>query len=202
MSEHGVVRWRRIDLSHLIETRFGIHLAERSVGDLLRRLGFRRLSARPRHTGHDAAAKEAHKRSDRRRSPATRPWQTNRTLVARRSAGRPTGNAAPALGKAGRRPSAPRDYRYKWAHIFGAGPWHTGAALVLPFVNAAAMNRILNLPRPIDLAQGGRLAPCHSLHCGSKHRRALGGLNPYDKSAADPQHLVFGDPTPHQRATL
>ena len=31
-------------------------LAERSVGDVLRRLGFRRLSARPRHPGHDAAA--------------------------------------------------------------------------------------------------------------------------------------------------
>ena len=43
LSEHGVVRWQRIDLSHLIETRFGIDLAERSVGDLLRRLGFRRL---------------------------------------------------------------------------------------------------------------------------------------------------------------
>ena len=27
LSEHGVVRWRRIDLSHLIETRFGNHLA-------------------------------------------------------------------------------------------------------------------------------------------------------------------------------
>src|SRR5271156_255098 len=37
LSEHGVVRWRRIDLSHLIKTRFGIHLAERSVGDLLLR---------------------------------------------------------------------------------------------------------------------------------------------------------------------
>jgi hypothetical protein len=61
LSEHGVVRWRRIDLSRVIETRFGVHLAERSVGALLRRLGFRRLSARPRHPGHDAAAQEAHK---------------------------------------------------------------------------------------------------------------------------------------------
>jgi Winged helix-turn helix len=57
LSEHGVVRWRRVDLSLVIEARFGVRLAERSVGDVLRRLGFRRLSARPRHPGHDAAAK-------------------------------------------------------------------------------------------------------------------------------------------------
>jgi transposase len=44
LAEHGVVRWRRIDLSQVIKMRFGVHLAERSVGALLRRLGFRRLS--------------------------------------------------------------------------------------------------------------------------------------------------------------
>ena len=37
LAEHGVVRWRRIDLSHVIEQRYGVKLAERSVGDLLRR---------------------------------------------------------------------------------------------------------------------------------------------------------------------
>ena len=63
LSEHGVVRWRRVDLSRAIEARFGVRLAERSVGDVLRRLGFRRLSARPRHPGHDAAAQEAHKKN-------------------------------------------------------------------------------------------------------------------------------------------
>lgn len=62
LAVHGVIRWRRIDLSRVIAARFGVHLAERSVGDLLRRLGFRRLSARPRHTGHDAAAQAAHKK--------------------------------------------------------------------------------------------------------------------------------------------
>lgn len=44
--------------------------------------------------------------------------------------------------KRGSRPSAPRDCRYKWAYIFGAvcPARGTGAALVLPYVNAAAMN--------------------------------------------------------------
>jgi len=66
LSEHGVVRWRRMDLSRVIQTRFGVRLAERSVGALLRRLGFRRLSARPRHPGY----------------PRARTWQADRALVA------------------------------------------------------------------------------------------------------------------------
>ena len=63
LAVHGVVRWRRVDLSRAIQMRFGVHLAERSVGTLLRRLGFRRVSARPRHPGHDPAAQTAHKKT-------------------------------------------------------------------------------------------------------------------------------------------
>ena len=81
VSEHGVVRWRRIDLSRVIETRFGVHLAERSVGALLRRLGFRRLSARPRHPGQDAAAQETHKKT----SPIWSPRLSQSTHAASRS---------------------------------------------------------------------------------------------------------------------
>lgn len=56
LAEHGVVRWRRADLARAIAAKFGVVMAERSVGDVLRRLGFRRLVARPRHPGHDALA--------------------------------------------------------------------------------------------------------------------------------------------------
>lgn len=56
LAEHGVVRWRRADLARAIEATFGVVLAERSISTVLRRLGFRRLVARPRHPGHDAAA--------------------------------------------------------------------------------------------------------------------------------------------------
>ena len=56
LAEHGVVRWRRADLARVIAARFGVVLAERSVGAVLRRLGFRRLVTRPRHPGHDAKA--------------------------------------------------------------------------------------------------------------------------------------------------
>ena len=85
VAEHGVVRWRRMDLSRVIETRFGVRLAERSVGDMLRRLGFRRLTARPRHIRHDADAQEAHKklrRSGRCRDPRACPRSADRALVA------------------------------------------------------------------------------------------------------------------------
>jgi transposase len=61
--EDGVVRWRRIDLARKIEQQWSVRLAERSVGDLLRRLGFHHLSVRPRHPEQDSAAQEAHKKT-------------------------------------------------------------------------------------------------------------------------------------------
>ena len=71
----GVVRWRRVDLQALIETRFTVRLHERSVGKVLRRLGFARLSVRPRHPKADEAAQEAFKKASlrwsRRRYPST-----------------------------------------------------------------------------------------------------------------------------------
>jgi transposase len=74
-AEHGVVRWRRVDLAAVIARRFDVHLAERTVGKLLRRLGFVRLSVRPRHPAHDAEAQAAHKKTSPiwspRRSPST-----------------------------------------------------------------------------------------------------------------------------------
>ena len=61
LAEHGVVRWRRADLARAIEAKFGVVLAERSICNVLRRPGFRRLVARPRHPGHDAAAQASFK---------------------------------------------------------------------------------------------------------------------------------------------
>jgi hypothetical protein len=48
--------------------------------------------------------------------------------------------------KRGTRPRAPRDRRYEWAYLFGAicPARRTGAALVMPCANAAAMNHHLH----------------------------------------------------------
>ena len=58
----GVVRWRRIDLQALIKARFDVELHERSVGKVLHRLGFTRLSVRPKHPASDPEAQEAFKK--------------------------------------------------------------------------------------------------------------------------------------------
>ena len=59
----------------LIETRFTVRLHERSVGKVLRRLGFARLSVRPKHPKADEAAQEAFKKASpswwRERCPST-----------------------------------------------------------------------------------------------------------------------------------
>ncbi len=57
-----VVRWRRIDLKHLLKERFGVVMHERTVGKQLAELGFRRLSVRPAHPQSDPAAQAAFKK--------------------------------------------------------------------------------------------------------------------------------------------
>ena len=63
LAQHGVIRWRRIDLSRVIQDRYGVRLAERSVGALLARLGFSHVSVRPHNPAQDPAAIEAHKKT-------------------------------------------------------------------------------------------------------------------------------------------
>ena len=45
----GVVRWRHCDLAAWLRERFDVSLAETTVGRELRRMGYAKLSARPRH---------------------------------------------------------------------------------------------------------------------------------------------------------
>ena len=60
---HGVVRWRRIDLQRVILERFGAAYHERTVGKLLKRLGFSHISARPHHPRQDERTIEAFKKT-------------------------------------------------------------------------------------------------------------------------------------------
>ena len=63
----GVVRWRRIDLKRVVEERFGVVYHERTIGKLLKMLGFSHISARPRHPGQNAETIAAFKKTSRRR---------------------------------------------------------------------------------------------------------------------------------------
>ena len=67
---HGVVRWRRVDLRDELQRQFGVDLHERSVGKVLKRLGYRRLSVRPRHPEADEDAQDAFKKTSPRHSPS------------------------------------------------------------------------------------------------------------------------------------
>jgi transposase len=64
---HGVVRWRRIDLRRVIVERVGVAYHERTVGKLLKTLGFSHISARPRHPAQDARTMEMFKKTSRPR---------------------------------------------------------------------------------------------------------------------------------------
>ena len=59
LERDGVVRWRCRDLQERIGREFGVGLHERTVGKLLAKLRFRRLSVRPHHPQSDPAAQAA-----------------------------------------------------------------------------------------------------------------------------------------------
>lgn len=69
---HGVVRWRLIDLAQWVREEFGISIAKQTLSRELRAMGFRKLSARPRHHAQNEHAAEAFKKN----SPPS--WRTSR----------------------------------------------------------------------------------------------------------------------------
>lgn len=60
---NGVVRWRLKDLATWIYASFGVSLDASTVGRLVKRLGFRKLSLCPRHHEQDPAALTAFKKT-------------------------------------------------------------------------------------------------------------------------------------------
>jgi transposase len=62
-AKNGVVRWRCVDLRHIIKERFDVDLDEVSIGRILKELGFAHLSPRPQHPKQDPQAIEAFKKT-------------------------------------------------------------------------------------------------------------------------------------------
>ena len=58
-----MVRWRRIDLTRVIEERFGITYSERTISDLLAVLSFSHITGRPQHPKQDSQVIEAFKKT-------------------------------------------------------------------------------------------------------------------------------------------
>ncbi len=69
---HSVVRWRLVDLVQWVWEEFRIRISVQTLSRELRALGYRKLSARPRHYAQDTDAMAAFKKSSPpswRRSP-------------------------------------------------------------------------------------------------------------------------------------
>lgn len=62
LASHGVVRWRLIDLCQWLWEEFRISLSKSSMSRELRALGYRKLSARPRHHAQADGAVEDFKK--------------------------------------------------------------------------------------------------------------------------------------------
>jgi transposase len=63
---HGVVRWRLVDLCQWIWEEFRISVAKQTLSRELRAMGYRKLSARPRHHAQADGAIEDFKKHSRR----------------------------------------------------------------------------------------------------------------------------------------
>ena len=64
-SVHGVVRWRLVDLIQWLWEEFRVTISKPTLSREVRALGYRKLSARPRHHARSEAAVSAFKKSSR-----------------------------------------------------------------------------------------------------------------------------------------
>jgi transposase len=58
-----LVRWRRVDLQAWLKSEHAINYHERSIGKILKRLGYSHVSTRPVHPQNDPEALEAFKKT-------------------------------------------------------------------------------------------------------------------------------------------
>ena len=102
-SVHGVVRWRLVDLIAWLWEEFHVTISKQALSREVRALGYRKLSARPRHHAKSEVEVSALKNLPRPSGDdhRERRRQANRDLVFRRGAGRAKEQDHPPLGEAG-----------------------------------------------------------------------------------------------------
>jgi transposase len=142
---HGVVRWRLIDLAQWVFDAFRVSFSKQTLSRELRAMGFRKLSARPRHHAQDEEAAAAFEKNfttlmeeTAARQACGKPieiWFKDEARVGQKN------KITRHWAKRGTRPSAPNDQRTASAYIFGAicPAEGKGAGLVLPSCNSEAM---------------------------------------------------------------
>ena len=142
---HGVVRWRLKDLVQWVWDEFRIVVSETTLGRELRTLGYRKLSARPRHHAKSDAAVAVFKKSFPARvaeiasneadGKPLEIWFADEARIGQKN------KITRRWAKRGTRPSAPRDLRTASTYIFGAicPAQGKGAGLVLPRCTTEAM---------------------------------------------------------------
>ena len=121
---HGVVRWRIVDLCQWIFEEFRVVASQQTLSRVLRKMGYRKLSARPRHHDQAEGAIEDFKSLPARleeigREKGVAPdaievWFADEARVGQKN------KITRRWAKRGTRPSAPRDQRTASAYIFGA----------------------------------------------------------------------------------
>jgi len=68
-----LVRWRRVDLQEWLKSEHTINYHERSIGKILKRLGYSHVSTRPVHPENDPEAMETFKKTLQRQSKKLSP---------------------------------------------------------------------------------------------------------------------------------
>ncbi len=73
---HGVVRWRCRDLAQELYEEFGISVDESTIGKRLREMGYRKISARPRHHAQNEYVVEDFKKTSQPSWQKSKPVST------------------------------------------------------------------------------------------------------------------------------
>jgi hypothetical protein len=126
---HEVVRWRLIDLAQWVFDEYGLSVTKQILSRELRALGYRKLSARPRHHEHDEAAVAA------ATGKRLEPWFQDEARIGQKN------KITRRWAKRDMRPFALKDQRAASAYIFGAICPARGTAVgfVLLLCNTEAM---------------------------------------------------------------
>src|SRR5690348_4965526 len=96
---HGVVRWRLVDLIQWLWEEFRLSISQQTLSRELRALGYRKLSARPRHYAQNEHAADAFQKT----SPSAWRRSLRRSAVSRSRSGLPM---RPGLARKTRSPAA------------------------------------------------------------------------------------------------